>query len=209
MQASATQKHARMSPRKLRPYARLISGMPTAKALVQLTYAPGKAPEIIQAVLQSAIANATNNFQMEGSELKVSRVIINQGLVMKSFMPVAKGMAHPILKLTAHVTVTVEGEVMKQTGKKAATSKNEKIETLTTDTFVALEEKEAKKQARELEKEESKKAKTVLAEHSEEASPDKQSSVAFQKMKMNQQGGDPKETHRRESKKTHRRKSIG
>lgn len=198
-----------MSPRKLRPYARLISGMPTSKALVQLTYAPGKAPEIIHAVLTSAIANATNNFQMERSELKVSRVIINQGLVMKRFMPVAKGMAHPILKRTAHVTVMVEGELAKQTGKKAATAKNEKIETLTTDTFVALEEKEAKKQARELEKEESKKAKTVLAEHSEEASPGKQSSVAFQKVKMNQQGGDPKETHRRESKKTHRRKSIG
>ena len=204
-----------MSPRKLRPYARLISGMPTSKALVQLTYAPGKAPEIIHAVLQSAIANATNNFQMEGSELKVSRVIINQGLVMKRFMPVAKGMAHPILKRTAHVTVTVEGEAAKQTGKKAATAKNEKIETLTTDTFVALEEKEALRQAQgkpkkqKLEKDKSEKAKTVLAEHSEEAPPDKQGSVAFQKIKMNQQGGDPKETHRRESKKTHRRKSIG
>ena len=203
-----------MSPRKLRPYARLISGMPTSKALVQLTYAPGKAPEIIQAVLTSAIANATNNFQMEASELKVSRVIINQGLVMKRFMPVAKGMAHPILKRTAHVTVTVEGEVVKQKGKKAA-PESEKIETLTTDTFVALEEKEALRQAQDkqkneiLKKEESKKAQSVVAEHSEEVSPDKQSSVAFQKIKMNQQGGDPKETHRRESKKTHRRKSIG
>lgn len=208
MKASATQKHARMSPRKIRPYARMISGMPISSALTQLEYAPGKAPEIIYAVLKSAIANALNNFQMDQSTLKVERVLINQGLVMKRFMPVAKGMAHPILKRTAHVTVTVEGDVASQTGKKAV-KKDEKIETLTADTFVALEEKEASAKAKELEKEESKKAKSVLAEHSEEAPADKQSSVAFQKVKMNQQGGDPKETSRRESKKTHRRKSIG
>ncbi len=199
MQVSATQKHARMSPRKLRPYARLISGMPTSEALVQLEYAVGKAPEIIHAVLKSAIANATNNFQLEQSGLKVSRVVVNQGLVMKRFMPVAKGMAHPILKRTAHVTVTVEGDVAQQKGKKKAAAKPAKIETVTADTFVALEEKEAKRKEKELKDQQSGRAKQTVKEHAEEAAPDKQNTVAFQKVKMNQQGGDAKKTHRRKS----------
>lgn len=196
MKVSATQKHARMSPRKLRPYARLVQGMDVTSAQQQLSFAHGKAPVIILDVLKSAVANATHNLQLSVSGLKVSSIIINQGLVMKRFMPVSKGMAHPILKRTAHVTVTVEGEASEKPKKKSA-KKAQAISTLTTDEFVALEEKERKKEESEVPHEH-------LEKHATEERPvekiaDKQSGTAFQKTKMNQQGGDAKKSHRRKS----------
>ncbi len=192
MRVSATQKHARMSPRKIRPYARMIQGMNALDAKSQLTFAVGKAPVIILDVLNSAIANATNNLQIPASNLKVASVLINSGLVMKRFMPVAKGMAHPILKRTAHVTVIVEGEQAEIVAKKAAP-----IKTVTADEFVASEEKAIKKEERELNKEKLEKQEPV--EERTKESIEGKNFTAFQKKKMNQIGGDAKKTHRRKS----------
>lgn len=196
MKVSATQKHARMSPRKLRPYARMIQGMNVEVAQQQLIFAQGKAPVIILDVLKSAIANATHNLQLVKSDLKVSSIIVNQGLVMKRYNPVSKGMAHPILKRTAHVTVTVEGEAQEKSKKKVS-KKADKIMTLSADEFVALEAKEQKKQEQELSHEHLEKHATE--DRSVETVTDKQSGTAFQKTKMNQMGGDAKKSHRRKS----------
>ncbi len=185
MKVSATQKHARMSPRKLRPYARMIQGMTADRAQQQLAFAVGKAPVIIGDVLKSAIANATHNLQISASDLKVVSILINQGLVMKRFMPVSKGMAHPILKRTAHVTVTVEGEVA-ATAKKGKAKKPETISTVSADEFVALEEKHQKKKEQEL-------AEQPLAKHATEERAD------VKKKSINQAGSDAKKTHRRKS----------
>ncbi len=194
MRVSATQKHARMSPRKIRPYARMIQGMGALDAKNQLTFAKGKAPVIILHVLNSAIANATNNLQMAPSELKVASVLVNPGLVMKRFMPVAKGMAHPILKRTAHVTVVVEGEPQKD-GK---VKKAKPIATVTADEFVAQGGHDHAEEVQEVT--ETKATKKESAEdRTKESVEGKQNYTAFQKTKMNQQGGDAKKTHRRKS----------
>lgn len=197
MKVSATQKHARMSPRKLRPYARMIQGMSVTAAQNQLDFAVGKAPVIILDVLKSAVANAKNNLSIPESDLKVASILVNQGLVLKRFMPVAKGMAHSILKRTAHVTVIVEGEkVESDTKKKPAASTPESIKTVTTDEFVKQEQKAAKKEEQELTHEHLEKHATE--ERDIETVVDKKAST-FTKMKMNQKGGDAKKTHRRKS----------
>lgn len=195
MKVSATQKHARMSPRKLRPYARMIQGMNVATAQQQLSFAAGKAPVIILDVLKSAIANATHNLQLAEADLKISSILINQGLVMKRFMPVSKGMAHPILKRTAHVTVIVEGQSREGVRSKKA-KKKQIIETVSASEFVALEDGHAQGKEQEF-------AHEHLEKHASDDRPvekttDKKSSV-FTKIKTNQQGSDAKKTHRRKS----------
>lgn len=203
MKVSATQKHARMSPRKLRPYARMIQGMPVIEAQHQLDFAVGKAPVIILDVLKSAVANAKNNLQIPETDLRVASILVNQGLVLKRFMPVAKGMAHAILKRTAHVTVIVEGDKKEESKKKTSAKKvkAEKIDTLTADEFAKQEKKAAKEEehdhdhdhdhAEHLEKH-------ATEERSIETVADKKA-ASFQKIKMNQKGGDAKKTHRRKS----------
>ena len=146
MKVSATQKHARMSPRKIRPYARLVQGMTSERAIHQLTFATGKAPEILLHVLKSAVANAVNTHELDKDNLKISSILINQGLVMKRFNPVSKGMAHAILKRTAHVTVVVEGEAAKKAaGKKP--KKAEAIKTVSVNEFAETQQKEREKEA--------------------------------------------------------------
>lgn len=204
MKISATQKHTRMSPRKLRPYARMIQGMSVHEAQNQLSLAVGKAPVIILEVLKSAIANATHNAKIPASDLKVASILVNQGLVMKRFMPAAKGMAHPILKRTAHVTVIVAGDPAVAKASAGKDARKDVIKTVTTDEFVAEEQKAAKKeeatprqaQGKELSHEHLEKHDTE--ERSVETTLDKKAQ-AFQKVKMNQKGADKKKTHRRKS----------
>ena len=199
MKVSATQKHARMSPRKIRPYARMVQGMTSDRAISQLTFATGKAPEILLHVVKSAVANAVNTHELAKDSLKISSILINQGLVMKRFNPVSKGMAHAILKRTAHVTVVVEGEAQEKADSKKGVKKQEVIKTISADEFVASEQKERTKEEQEVTEEHLHKHDTT-EERAVETIQDKKAG-ASSKVKMNQSGGD--------SKKTHRRKSIG
>ncbi len=180
-----------MSPRKLRPYARMIQGMKVTQAQHQLSLSVGKAPGIILDVLNSAIANANHNSNILADDLKVSSILVNQGLVMKRFMPAAKGMAHPILKRTAHVTVVVSGDAQ------AKAVKEKKIQTVTADQFVAQEQRADKKEEQELTAQHLDKHDTD--ERSVETIANAQTGTAYQKMKMNQKGGNAKKTHRRKS----------
>lgn len=196
MKVSATQKHARMSPRKIRPYARLVQGMASDKAISQLTFATGKAPEILLHVVKSAIANAVNTHELNKDSLKISSILINQGLVMKRFNPVAKGMAHAILKRTAHVTVVVEGEAADKASSQKA-KKAETIKTVSAGEFVQSQQKEREREEQEVSEEHLHKH-GATEERAVETIQDKKQGVSG-KIKMNQKGGDGKKTHRRKS----------
>ena len=74
---------------------------------MQLKVTPTKAAVEVENVLNSAIANAENNFGLEKANLVVSETFINEGPTMKRFRPRAKGSASPINKRTAHITVVV------------------------------------------------------------------------------------------------------
>ena len=72
-----------------------------------LTYSPKKGAAIIKKVLNSAIANAEHNEGADVDELKVSTIMVDEGMTMKRIMPRAKGRADRILKRSCHITITV------------------------------------------------------------------------------------------------------
>ncbi|HSX25329.1 MAG TPA: uL22 family ribosomal protein, partial [Candidatus Andersenbacteria bacterium] len=129
--------------------------------------------------------------------LKISSILVNQGLVMKRFNPVSKGMAHSILKRTAHVTVVVEGEATEKSDSKKAPKKQAAIKTISASEFVETEQKERVKEEQEISDEKLHKH-DVTEERAVETIQDKKMGVSG-KIKMNQAGGDAKKTHRRKS----------
>ena len=107
MEAKAIAKYVRMSPSKLKPVTDLVRGKDLNEALTILKFTPGKGAELVEKVVQSAAANAENNFGLEKANLVVSEAFANEGPTMKRFRPRAKGSASPINKRTRHITVVV------------------------------------------------------------------------------------------------------
>lgn len=105
--AKATARTVRISPRKTRLVLDMIRGKQVAEAIAILKFTPNKAATIVEGVLNSAIANAENNFGLEKANLIVSECFANEGPTMKRFRPRAKGSASPINKRTANITVVV------------------------------------------------------------------------------------------------------
>ena len=105
--AKAMARTVRVSPRKSRLVLDNIRGKSVADAIAILTFTPNKAARVVEKVLNSAIANAENNFGLEKANLVVSETFANEGPTMKRFRPRAKGSASPINKRTAHITVAV------------------------------------------------------------------------------------------------------
>jgi large subunit ribosomal protein L22 len=105
--AKAIARTVRVSPRKTRLVLDLIRGKRVSDAIATLKFTPTSAAHEIEKVLNSAIANAENNFGLEKSNLVVSETYANEGPTMKRFRPRAKGSASPINKRTTHITVVV------------------------------------------------------------------------------------------------------
>ncbi len=109
MEVSAKLSHTRISPQKARLVADLVRGMPVERALETLTFSTKKAAHIVRKVLESAIANAEHNEGADVDELKVAKIYVDEGPVLKRFEARAKGRGNRILKRTSHITVTVGG----------------------------------------------------------------------------------------------------
>lgn len=110
MQTSAILRSVRLSPQKGRLVADQVRGLAVDKALNILKFSPKKGARIIQKVVESAIANAEHNDGADIDELKITRILVEQGPVFKRFRPRAKGRASKILKPTCHIFVTVGDE---------------------------------------------------------------------------------------------------
>lgn len=107
MEAKATAKFVRMSPRKVRFVLDTIRGKYVNDAMAQLQFTPNFAADEIANVLRSAVANAANNHEMDITHLKVVRCYVDGGPTMKRVQPRAQGRAYRILKRTSHITVIV------------------------------------------------------------------------------------------------------
>ncbi len=110
MEARATLKYVRISPRKARLVARNVKNLPVEKALNILQFTPKKAARIIYKVMYSALSNAENNYNMDVDRMVVKNVIVNEGPRWKRIRPRAMGRATRILKRTSHITVILEEE---------------------------------------------------------------------------------------------------
>lgn len=100
----------RISSKKVNLVAGMVREKSVKEALTLLEFTPKKAAKVLYKVIQSAGANATNNFKQDLDTLVIKEIIVNQGPTYKRFQPVSKGRAHPILKRTSHVTVKVESD---------------------------------------------------------------------------------------------------
>ena len=108
MEAKAYLKYARISPRKVKIVLDLIRGKDAGVAMGILKNTPKSASEYLVKLLNSAIANAENNFHMDVTRLYVSECFVCPGPTLKRIMPRAKGSADRILKRTSHVTLVVK-----------------------------------------------------------------------------------------------------
>ncbi|MDW8479949.1 MAG: 50S ribosomal protein L22 [Xanthomonadales bacterium] len=107
MEARAVLRQARISPQKARLVADQVRGLPTGKALALLKFSDKKAAALIYKVLYSAISNAENNLGMDADELRVARILVDEGPRLKRMQARAKGRGTRILKRTSHITVVV------------------------------------------------------------------------------------------------------
>src|SRR3954462_7936270 len=101
----AQAKWLRMSPRKARLVVEHIRGRSVPEARTVLAFTPRAAAREVEKVLRSAVANAEANHDLEGDELVVSAVYVDEGPVLKRFRARARGRAARIHKPTCHITV--------------------------------------------------------------------------------------------------------
>ncbi|MFD2617382.1 50S ribosomal protein L22 [Terrilactibacillus laevilacticus] len=107
MQAKAVAKQVRIAPRKARLVIDLIRGKQVGEAIAILRNTPKAASPIVEKVLNSAIANAEHNYDLEANDLVVSQAFVDEGATLKRFRPRAMGRASKINKRTSHITVIV------------------------------------------------------------------------------------------------------
>ena len=108
--AHATARFIRVAPMKARRVIDLVRGKSVEEALAILKYAPQTASEPVAKVVQSAAANAENNFDLDRRSLVISEAYANEGPTMRRFRPRAQGRAFQIRKRTSHITVVVESQ---------------------------------------------------------------------------------------------------
>jgi large subunit ribosomal protein L22 len=106
-EAMAFGKMIRSSARKLNLVAELIRGKGAQAAVADLTFSKRRVAEEVKKVLQSAIANAENNHQLDVDRLYVAQATVGRALVMKRFHARARGRGARIEKPFSNLTVIV------------------------------------------------------------------------------------------------------
>lgn len=105
MKASLTR--YRQSPRKVRLVANLVRGKTVNEALLHLSFLPKRAAMPLMKLIKSAAANAVNNLKMDAARLVITGIAVDKDVVLKRFMPSARGSAHRINKRTSQVKVVL------------------------------------------------------------------------------------------------------
>jgi large subunit ribosomal protein L22 len=107
VEAKAILRSARISAQKVRLVADQVRGMPVGNATNLLTFSNKKAAQIVKKLLLSAVANAENNLGADVDELKISKIFVDDGPILKRMHARAKGRGNRISKRTSHITVVV------------------------------------------------------------------------------------------------------
>src|SRR5699024_4810117 len=108
MQAKAVAKSVRIAPRKVRLVIDAIRGKNVGEAIAILRHTRRGASPVVEKVLNSAVANAEHNYEMDTDNLMISEVFVDEGATLKRFRPRAQGSASLINKRTSHITVVVK-----------------------------------------------------------------------------------------------------
>jgi len=100
-------RNVRISPQKLNLVATMIRGMDAEKALAALTFSRRRISDDVKKAVQSAIANAENNHQLDVDRLFIKEASVGKALTMRRFRPRARGRTGKIRKPFSHLTVIV------------------------------------------------------------------------------------------------------
>ena len=128
-QITAQLNYLRISPRKVRAVVELLKGLDVDSAQAQLRYLTKRSAKPLNKLLNSAVANARNNFGLDKNYLYIKEITVNEGMKLKRFKPKGFGLAMPIQRKTSHVKVVLDelsGEKRKK--KEEAVAKMPKIE---------------------------------------------------------------------------------
>jgi large subunit ribosomal protein L22 len=128
-QAKAIGRNIRTSPRKLNLVAQAIRGKSAESALHELTFSPKRVAKDVKKVLQSAIANAENNHDLDVDDLVVSEASVGKNLVMKRFHARARGRGGRVEKPFSQITVVVEEKREEEKKEKKAAPKKRRAAT--------------------------------------------------------------------------------
>lgn len=135
MQAKAKLSYLRISPKKVRLVVDLIRGMKVEQALHQLNFVNKGAKQPLVKLLNSAVANAENNFELKKDNLYIKEIRVDQAGMLKRWLPRAHGRATPIRKKMSHVYVvldeiepTIKKESKKDAKKQIVKDKQEKVQ---------------------------------------------------------------------------------
>ncbi len=108
MEASAKLRFVRLSPQKARLVVDTVRGKGIQDALNILKFSPQRAAAIVSTLVNSAVANAEQKGVSDVDRLFVKKITVDQGPVLKRFMPRAQGRATRIRKPTSHITVVLD-----------------------------------------------------------------------------------------------------
>ncbi|NVO13688.1 MAG: 50S ribosomal protein L22 [Rhodoplanes sp.] len=106
-EAKAVARMLRVSPQKLNLVAQLIRGKKVQAALADLEFSRKRIARDVRKCLQSAIANAENNHELDIDDLVVSQAHVGKALVIKRFVPRGRGRSGKIMKPFSHLTIVV------------------------------------------------------------------------------------------------------
>ena len=107
-QAEAIARNIRVSPRKLNLVAGSIRNLPAQRALADLTFSKRRIAKAVKTLLESAIANAENNHQLDVDKLFVSKAEVGRGIVMRRFHARGRGRSAMVEKWFSHLKIVVE-----------------------------------------------------------------------------------------------------
>lgn len=108
MEARAKLSYARLSPQKARLVIDMVRGKGVQEALNVLKFSPQKAAPIVAKLVSSAVSNAEQKGVSDVDRLFIKTITVDQGPVLKRFLPRAQGRATRIRKPTSHVTVVLD-----------------------------------------------------------------------------------------------------
>jgi large subunit ribosomal protein L22 len=108
MIAKAHARYVRISPRKIRLVMDAVRGKKVEEALNILSFMPKKGAAILKKLIESAVANAQENQNLDVDRLRIAQIYADEGPMLKRWRPRALGRATMIRKRTSHLTVILE-----------------------------------------------------------------------------------------------------
>ena len=108
MEVKAGTRFIRISPRKLRLVADLVRGQNVGKAITTMKFTPKRGSKILYKTLMSAVANAEQKGTLDVDNLYVKKITVDEGPMLKRFLPRAQGRATTVRKRMSHLNIVLD-----------------------------------------------------------------------------------------------------